>query len=321
MADTRGVFGLRQVLLFKNKNEWVPLEDVWLESQFLGTGYFGGKPTLDKVDFTTDTLSNLPDLNPHPGAFGSTESSTAAYFGGGSVTTVDKVVYSTDTISALSGGLPAAHNQGTATGNNTAGYYAGGLGHTGQMAKVLYSNETISSVPGAGLVPGRYVAAATGNQTDGYFGGGWLPGNASSIDKLNYSTETRGLLPSSGNLSLARFWISAAGNGTSGYFGGGFPSYATVDKITYSSNTTVAVPGANLTVARNALGATSNNSAGYFAGGSGTTIIDKIDYSSDTTSRLASADLSTARGGFGASSSRANGLTAITGSVPVPVIV
>ena len=40
---------------------------------------------------------------------------------------------------------------------------------------------------------------------------------------------------------------SATGNSTHGYFGGGAPGpKSTMDKITYASNTTVAVPSANL---------------------------------------------------------------------------
>jgi hypothetical protein len=40
-----------------------------------------------------------------------------------------------------------------------------------------------------------------------------------------------------------------------------------MDKVTYSSDTTAAVPGANLSVARYGLAATGNSTAGYFGGG------------------------------------------------------
>ena len=42
-----------------------------------------------------------------------------------------------------------------------------------------------------------------------------------------------------------------------GYFGGGFPQYSTMDKVTYASDTTAAVPGAALSVARYLLAASS----------------------------------------------------------------
>ena len=105
MADTRGVFGLRQVLLFKNKNEWVSLEDVWLEPPFPGTGYFGG-------------------------------------------------------------GIP-------------------GPGLLSSLEKVTYVSDTTAAVPSANLSAARYALAATGNSTSGYFGGGRTPGPVSTMDKVH----------------------------------------------------------------------------------------------------------------------------------------
>jgi hypothetical protein len=40
-----------------------------------------------------------------------------------------------------------------------------------------------------------------------------------------------------------------------------------MDKVTYASDTTAAVPGAALSVARRYLAATGNSTAGYFGGG------------------------------------------------------
>jgi hypothetical protein len=52
--------------------------------------------------------------------------------------------------------------------------------------------------------------------------------------------------------------MGATGNSTAGYFGGGAVGpLSTMDKVTYSSDTTAAVPGANLSVARNRLAASS----------------------------------------------------------------
>ena len=41
-----------------------------------------------------------------------------------------------------------------------------------------------------------------------------------------------------------------------------------MDKVTYASDTTAAVPGANLSLARYGLAATGNSTHGYFGGGS-----------------------------------------------------
>ena len=78
--------------------------------------------------------------------------------------------------------------------------------------------------------------------------------------------------------------------------GGGNPSQvSTMDKLTYSSDTTAAVPGAVLSVPKRSMGATGNSTAGYFAGGLANSIspgqistVDKLTYASDTTAALPS---------------------------------
>jgi hypothetical protein len=55
--------------------------------------------------------------------------------------------------------------------------------------------------------------------------------------------------------------VAATGNSTSGYFGAGTNGgniFSTMDKVTYSTDTTVAVPGAALSVARFGLAASSS---------------------------------------------------------------
>jgi hypothetical protein len=60
-----------------------------------------------------------------------------------------------------------------------------------------------------------------------------------------------------------------------------------MEKVTYSSDTTAAVPTANLIVARHFLAATGNSTAGYFGGGNAILVnrstMDKVTYASDTT--------------------------------------
>ena len=85
-----------------------------------------------------------------------------------------------------------------------------------------------------------------------------------------------------------------------GYFGGGSPGpgdVSTVDKTTFTSDTTARVPGANLTLGRDRVAATGSQTHGYFSGGltSAVSIMDKIDYSTDTTAAAPGANLVTAR--------------------------
>ena len=55
-----------------------------------------------------------------------------------------------------------------------------------------------------------------------------------------------------------------------------------MDKVTYASDTTAAVPGANLSSDRDRLAATGNSTHGYFGGGDKTSTMDKVTYASDT---------------------------------------
>ena len=73
-------------------------------------------------------------------------------------------------------------------------------------------------------------------------------------------------------ISLNDVWISPSGSPTpnTGYFGGGYDGTnprSTMDKVTYASDTTAAVPGAPLSAARRYLAATGSSTAGYFGGG------------------------------------------------------
>jgi len=103
-----------------------------------------------------------------------------------------------------------------------------------------------------------------------------------------------------------------------GYFGGGYPDLSTMDKVTYSTDTTAYTPGANLSLGRYDLAATGNSTAGYFGGGFYpgyiTETMDKVTYSTDTTAYTPGANLSSARYGFAAASAKANALP----EIPVP---
>ena len=137
----------------------------------------------------------------------------------------------------------------------------------------------------------------------GYFGGG-SPGPISTMDKVTYASDTTAAVPGA-NLTVARFLLAATGSSTAGYFGGGAVpsgpnSYSTMDKTTYSSDTTAALPGAALSSVRYNLSATGSSTAGYFGGGSLSSFtvystMDKVTYSSDTTAAVPGAALSDVR--------------------------
>ena len=204
--------------------------------------------------------------------------------------------------------------------NPNTGYFGGGFpGPRSTMDKVTYSNDTTAQIPGASLSGVRYSLAATGSSTAGYFGGGFdaTVSQRSTMDKVTYSSDTTAAVPGA-FLSGVRYGLAATGNSTAGYFGGGniapgagFAT-ATMDKVTYSSDTTAAVPGAFLSVARYGLAATGNSTAGYFGGGflspGPRSTMDKVTYSTDTRTTVPGASLSVARYSLAASSAVANAL-------------
>ena len=80
------------------------------------------------------------------------------------------------------------------------------------------------------------------------------------VDKLTYSNDTCAQVPGA-DMSVARMLAAGASNSSAGYIGGGSaPSHGgqttTMDKLTFSSETTAAVPGAGLSAARLSLSST-----------------------------------------------------------------
>ena len=106
---------------------------------------------------------------------------------------------------------------------------------------------------------------------------------------------------------------AATGNSDAGYFGGGFPGPSpagstAIDKLSYSSETTVQVPGASFPVGHRDFAATGNQTNGYFSGGDGpTSKTDKITYASDTTAPVPGANLSVPRAQPGATGNSTHG--------------
>jgi hypothetical protein len=227
------------------------------------------------------------------------------------------------------------------------GYFGGGFpSPKTTMDKVTYASDTTAAVPGAALSVARGYLAATGNSTAGYFGGGSGPSVFSTMDKVTYSSDTTAAVPGAA-LSVARYDLAASsaranalptinpapsspavrfsdGTGPSpntGYFGGGLPGpRSTMDKVTYASDTTAAVPGAALSVARSYVAATGNSTAGYFGGGSApvAATMDKVTYASDTTAAVPGAALSVARFGLAATGNSTAGY--FGGGTPGPVL-
>jgi hypothetical protein len=255
---------------------------------------------IEQPPASTPTSPVSPGLGPTP---------DVGYWGGGEPgygsVVMEKVTFPTGTTALIPGAnLSVARYFLAAAGNSTNGYFGGGYTYPpstylSTMDKVTYSTDTTVQVLTANLSIPRSRLAATGNSTHGYFGGGNYP-SVATMDKVTYSTDTTVATPTA-NLSGTRYDLAATGNQTAGYFGGGFtypPSayFSRMDKLTYSSDTTVYTPTANLSIARWGCYATGNSTNGYVSSGltpsfySYVTVTDKITYSSDTTAAAPTAN-------------------------------
>ncbi len=90
---------------------------------------------------------------------------------------------------------------------------------------------------------------ATGNDNYGWFGGGYSPSNLSTIDRIDYSSDTA-TASVKGPLNTATSRNSANGNIDVGYFGGGEPGpHTRIERIDFSNDTATGVPKGPLAIA------------------------------------------------------------------------
>ena len=282
-------------------------------------GYFGGgwSPsavcTIDRLDFSNETLTvpgtGLPQARRK---LAEISSNSYGYFAGGTKTNsaneqyaqrkIYRIDFSNETLSTPSNNLTEAIEQLAAVSSSSYGYFGGGYkppktagiysSVMGRVDRIDFSNDT-TSAPGNNLTQARRNLEAVsggasqrikGSRTYGYFGGGQTSISVCTIDRLDFSNETRSV-PGTG-LPQGRYDLAAVSSNSYGYFGSGYRSsyVCTIDRLDFS-NETVTVPGDNLSQARGSLAAVSSNSYGYFGGGFSPPYrdtIDRIDFSNDT---------------------------------------
>jgi len=322
MADTRGVFGLRLTGSLKSKGEWVPLPEVWHGSptkRFTDgaaeppdTGYVGGgtpSSIVDKISFSSDTTARIPGGNLSAARYrlAACSSFTAGYFGGGQPgpkSTVDKLTYSSDTTAytpSANINTPIASHAAIGNGTLGFGYFAAGTPSTrSQVYKITFSNDTNQNLEsGCQLTESKYGLGAVSSPTNAYFVGGYVSNYATSVDKIEYASNTVERIPGA-NLDSSRAYFGASSSSTAGYFSGGTsPNRSNTEKLTFSTETTALLPASShlASGARQSMASTGNLSSGYFCGGSPSnkSIVDKLSYSDETQSRIPGANLSAAR--------------------------
>ena len=194
-------------------------------------GYFSGGirpvasggPTIyatgDRLDFSSETLSNSFVVSGPSYGHAATSSSSYGYFGsvgnnGFQSSTLNRFDFSTQTVSIPGPKLSSDNLQLSATSSNSYGYFGGGLTPTVRVCtidRLDFSTETVTT-PGPKLSQARGYLAAVSSSSYGYFGGGYegFVGSICTIDRLDFSTET--VSTPGPKLSQAREFLAATSN-------------------------------------------------------------------------------------------------------------
>ena len=181
------------------------------------------------------------------------------------------------------------------SGNSTYpyGYVAGGDPTKSSIDRIDFGNDSATATPKGNLTQARYnYNQSVASPSHGYVMGGYgvAPepnGNASSIDRIDFSNDTA-TAPSVANInnSPGLYSAGATGNNDYAYIGGGaiHPGgiYSTIRRFDFSSDTTNTVDKSTLHANINFHTATGNLSYGYFGGYPSKTLVDRLDYSNDT---------------------------------------
>jgi len=266
---------------------------------------------LNKINYSTDTFESLtsfvnhgwgppwggniypwnaPKTRPYCNDNrGGTGNQTQGYLAGGVAgdepyyagSWIDKVTYSTDTLSSLPG-ASSGWNPSDVPGplKYLRGYGAASVAESNRLSPPLATPTGLFGPPFNTVYKGggyQYPASAPGEYT-------------SSIHKFNMDMET--YFPNVASLVQGRRWLAGASNINSGYFAGGSqgdwgPNLTSIEKITYSNDTSNVVPGQIQTSNTGRGMAIGSGSAMYFIGGLSSSNINKMPYSTETCAWLA----------------------------------
>ena len=155
-------------------------------------GSYGTK--LDKMPYSNETFSSLPNIPGSRYRYASLGNQTQGYFAGGypsQQSKVKKITYSSDSY-ANAPNLTYSATFQTGTGNATKGYFVSGEGGGTKVDRITFSNDTISRVPSADLSATRYALEANNSPSKAYFTGG-SPGVKTNTEVITFSNDTTAL--------------------------------------------------------------------------------------------------------------------------------
>jgi hypothetical protein len=153
-----------------------------------------------------------------------------------------KFPFATDTMSSAFAYAAVTVNGGAAMANSGTAYYFGG-GYSGvwpgnlkTIYKILFSDDSISTLSATLSAERENMGAAANSGTAGYWYGGNNTGytRQTAVDKITFATDAASTLGT--GLSVAvNYTSSMATSGVAGYNGGGYadPRVTTVDKFAF----------------------------------------------------------------------------------------
>jgi hypothetical protein len=263
--------------------------------------------TIDRIDFTTETVSVPPASAPSQltdarSSFATFNTTDYGYFFGGSTppfnSVVDRLDFSNETTSAPGNNLPSAKSGQASVYTKNYGYAAGGqhppTAFVCTIDRLEFSNETLV-MSLVGFTEERDAWSGVSGLDYGYFAGGAHPPSFeySKITRLDFANETTFAPspPSTFNLTKGRKELASFSGGKSvnarnrkstdkngksisgkyAYYGGGYAissPYQNIDRMEYATETMTTLPSDfELSQRRSELSAAGNSNYGYFIGG------------------------------------------------------
>jgi hypothetical protein len=308
---------------------------------FAGGQTSGGTNTsiVERIDFANDSPTGASlrgFLSTARAPVAAISNQNYGWFVGGVAlsTSYDRIDFANDSPTAASvrGFLPlVGRNAGAA--NSAFGWFSGGYsgGGISRVDRIEFANDTSTTTRGPLSQPRSDLAGASnyvklppitnvtqyaisansvgiGAGTFGWFGGGFAPGVRSTVDRIDFSTDSA-TASVRGPLSSARYSQAATGNANYGWSAGGVINIApltrisSVDRIDFANDspTSASIRGP-LSIARHQAGSTGNANYGWFATGLGpapsaVSTVDRIDFANDNSTASIRGPLSAALNG------------------------
>lgn len=274
-----------------------------LKGFYMG-GTFSPTPNLstaERVTFSSETNAAVSGANfvTGRGSSGTSGNACKAFFSGGStptpVTSTERITYASETNAAVAGAnLSQAKQNSIGIGNINKSFLGGGffpspISTYSTIERITYSTETNSSVP-ITLSSAKWNVAGYNAACKGFYAAGSLPSPSilyTTIDRLTYASETNVLVPGA-FLTVTRSSPNGTGNFCKGFVGGGSSPtpvlntpVTNVCRLTYSTETIAAVPGAFLIQAK-FIKASGNACKMFNLTGSAATNAERITYATET---------------------------------------